>query len=125
MNRFFCTALNLLLFHCLSMAQLTTLPDGGNKKAMVAERVGLTDITIVYNRPGVKGREGKIWGELVPYGYTYQGFGTSKAAPWRAGANEGTTMEFSTDVTINGKNLPGGKYGFFIALGKDSSTLIF
>lgn len=125
MKQFFCTAFILSMFQYLSMAQLTTLPDGGNKRAMVAERVGLTDITIVYNRPGVKGREGKIWGELVPYGYTYQGFGTSKAAPWRAGANEGTTMEFSTDVTINGKNLAAGKYGFFIAMEKDSSTLIF
>ncbi|MEP7142197.1 MAG: DUF2911 domain-containing protein [Ferruginibacter sp.] len=115
----------MLLLNLGSTAQLTTLPDGGNKKAMVAERVGLTDITIHYNRPRVKGREGKIWGQLVPYGFSDQGFGTSKAAPWRAGANEGTTIEFSTDVSIEGKNLPAGKYGFFIAPEKDESTLIF
>ena len=106
-------------------AQLTTPPNGGNKKATVAERIGLTDVTIHYDRPGVKGREGKIRGTLVPYGFTDLGFGTSKAAPWRAGANENTTIEFSTDVKVEGKNLPAGKYGFFIAVGKEESILIF
>ncbi|MEO6718919.1 MAG: DUF2911 domain-containing protein, partial [Ferruginibacter sp.] len=109
----------------LTIAQLTTTPNGGNKKAMVGERVGLTDITIRYDRPAVKGREGKIWGELVPYGFTDLGFGTSKAGPWRAGANENTTIDFSTDVKVEGKDLAAGKYGFFIAVGKDESTLIF
>lgn len=107
------------------MAQLTTMPNGGNKKAMVGELVGLTDVTITYNRPGVKGREGKIWGQLVPFGFSDLGFGTAKAAPWRAGANESTNIEFSTDVMINGQKLPAGKYGFFIAVGKQESTLIF
>lgn len=106
-------------------AQLTTTPNGGNKKATVAERIGLTDVTIHYDRPGVKGREGKIWGILVPYGFADLGFGTSKAAPWRAGANENTTIEFSTDVKVEGKNLTAGKYGFFIAVGKEESILIF
>lgn len=113
------------LLHFYSSAQLTTVADGGNRKAMVAERIGLTDVTISYNRPGVKGREGKIWGGLVPFGYNDLGFGTSKAAPWRAGANENTTIEFSTDVMIEGKPLAAGKYGFFIAVGKEESTLIF
>ncbi|MEO6231742.1 MAG: DUF2911 domain-containing protein [Ferruginibacter sp.] len=114
-----------MLLQCISMAQLTTLPSGGNKKAITGERVGLTDVTIDYSRPAVKGREGKIWGGLVPYGFTNLGFGTSKSAPWRAGANENTTIDFSTDVTIEGKKLAAGKYGFFIAVGKDESTLIF
>ncbi|MBC7890563.1 MAG: DUF2911 domain-containing protein [Ferruginibacter sp.] len=115
----------MLLLQQTSIAQLTTLPDGGNKKAMVGERVGLTDITIHYNRPAVKSREGKIWGQLVPFGFNDLGFGTSKAAPWRAGANECTSIEFSTDVSIEGKKLAAGKYGFFIATGKEASTLIF
>lgn len=115
----------LLLGQQAVIAQLTTLPDGGNKKAMVAERVGLTDVIIDYSRPAVKGREGKIWGQLVAYGYTYQGYGTSRAAPWRAGANEGTTIQVSTDVTIEGKKLPAGKYGLMIAIGQENSTLIF
>lgn len=117
------TAVCLLQYAAL--AQLTTVPDGGNKKATVAERIGLTDVIIHYDRPGVKGREGKIWGGLVPFGFTDLGFGTSKAAPWRGGANENTTIEFSTGVSIEGKPLPAGKYGFFIAVGKEESILIF
>jgi hypothetical protein len=108
-----------------SQAQLTVPPNGGNKKAMVSERIGITDVTIHYDRPGVKGREGKIWGQLVPYGFTDLGFGTSKAAPWRAGANENTTIEFTNDVKVEGKNLPAGKYGFFIAVQPEECTLIF
>ncbi|HEV7621225.1 MAG TPA: DUF2911 domain-containing protein [Flavisolibacter sp.] len=104
---------------------LTGLPSGGNKKAFVGERVGLTDVTIHYDRPGVKGREGKIWGQLIPVGYTDQGFGTAKAAPWRAGANENTTIEFSNDVKIEGQPLKAGKYGFFVAYDPSEATLIF
>src|SRR5205085_10764468 len=98
-----------------SQAQLTTAASGGNKKAVVGERIGLTDVVIHYDRPGVKGREGKIWGQLIPAGYTDLGFGSSKASPWRAGANENTTIEFSKDVTIEGQPLKAGIYGFFVA----------
>lgn len=120
----------LLLFSsCLLLAttnaQLTSLPDGGNKKAWIGERIGITDVTISYNRPGVKGREGKIWGQLIHTGFADLGFGTSKAAPWRAGANENTTIEFSTDVKVEGQSLPAGKYGFFIAYDANEPTLIF
>ncbi|MFI5133707.1 MAG: DUF2911 domain-containing protein [Chitinophagales bacterium] len=108
-----------------SQIPLTVLPSGGNKKASVSERLGLTDVTIHYDRPGVKGREGKIWGQLIPPGFTDPGFGSSKAAPWRAGANENTTIEFSNDVKIEGKSLPAGKYGFFIAYDPNECTLIF
>ena len=104
---------------------LTGLPSGGNKKASVSERIGLTDVTIHYDRPGVKGREGKIWGQLIPAGFTDPGFGSSKSAPWRAGANENTTIEFSNDVKIEGQTLPAGKYGFFVAYDPDECTLIF
>ena len=117
----------LLLVSIISYSQipLTVLPSGGNKKAMVAEQIGLTKVIINYDRPGVKGREGKIWGQLVHTGYIDQGFGNTKAAPWRAGSNENTTLEFSTDVKIEGKDLPAGKYGFFIAYDPTESTLIF
>ncbi len=111
----------------VSFAQipLTVSPSGGNKKASVSERIGLTDVAIHYDRPGVKGREGKIWGQLVPAGFTDPGFGSSKSAPWRAGANENTTIEFSTDVKIEGQSLPAGRYGFFIAYDPVECTLIF
>jgi tetratricopeptide (TPR) repeat protein len=121
-------SLSLLLSICLSsMAQitLTGLPSGGNKKAVVGERVGLTDVTLHYDRPGVKGREGKIWGQLIPVGYIDPGFGSSKSSPWRAGANENTTIEFSNDVTVEGKPIKAGRYGFFIAYDPDECTLIF
>src|SRR5215470_4390911 len=114
-----------LISPAFSQIILTTLPSGGNKKATVGERVGLTDVTIHYDRPGVKGREGKIWGALIPVGYSDQGFGSSKAAPWRAGANENTTIEFSSDVKVEGQPLAAGKYGFFIAYDPNECTLIF
>jgi tetratricopeptide (TPR) repeat protein len=106
-------------------AQLKVSPSGGNKRASVYEQVGLTDINIIYNRPHVNKREGQIWGKLVPVGYVDQGFGTSKAAPWRAGANESTSIQFSTDVKIEGQPLAAGKYGFFIAYDPLGCTLIF
>jgi len=115
----------LLTFVFTAFCQLTTVPNGGNKKASVSERIGITDVSIHYDRPGVKGREGKIWGQLIPAGFTDQGFGSSKAAPWRAGANENTTIEFSTAVKIEGKDLPAGKYAFFIAYDPNECTLIF
>ena len=122
------TILCMLVFiSILSYSQipLTVLPSGGNKKAITGEQIGLTKVVINYDRPGVKGREGKIWGQLVHVGYTDQGFGNTKVAPWRAGSNENTTIEFSTDVKIEGKDLPAGKYGFFIAYDPNESTLIF
>lgn len=105
---------------------LTMEPDGGNKKASVSEQIGIVKVEIKYSRPGVKGREGKIWGTPVAhYGFVDQGHGTSYAAPWRAGANENTTISFSHPVKINDHDLPAGVYGFFIALGETESTLIF
>jgi hypothetical protein len=115
----------LFAFTGLVQAQLTALPDGGNHRASVSEGIGITDVTIHYNRPHVKGREGHIWGELIPVGFIDQGFGPSKAAPWRAGANENTTIEFSTDVMIEGQLLPAGKYGFFVAYDPNECTVIF
>jgi hypothetical protein len=113
----------------LSSAQgeLKTPPSGGNKKAWVGERIGITDVTINYDRPGVKGREGHIYGtNVVHKGYMdLRPYGTCKAAPWRAGANENTTIEFSTDVKVEGKDLPAGKYGFFIVYDSLECTLIF
>ena len=81
-------------------------------KADAEQTIGLTDVTISYSRPGVKGR--KIWGGLVPYNKV-----------WRAGANEATKITFSTDVTVNGKKLPAGSYGFFVIPTPKDWTVIF
>ena len=96
-----------------------------SKLAAVMEQIGITDVSISYGRPAVNGREGKIWGGLVPYGFVDYHYGTSKAAPWRAGANENTTIEFSTAVSVEGKPLAAGKYGFFVAMGPEKATLVF
>jgi len=83
-----------------------------SQKASVFQAVGLTDVTITYHRPGVKERV--IWGELVPYDKI-----------WRTGANNATTIEFSTDVEIEGNKLPAGKYGLYTIPGKEEWTFIF
>src|SRR4051812_38891885 len=88
----------------------SAVPNGYTRKAAVSEQVGLTQVTITYHRPEVKGREGKIWGVLVPKGFVDQGFGNGKPTPWRAGANENTVIEFDNDVKIEGQNLPKGRY---------------
>ncbi len=101
------------------------VPNGYTKKAITSEQVGLTQVSIFYHRPSVNGREGKIWGGLVPKGFTDQGFGNGNPSPWRAGANENTVIEFDNDVKVEGQPLAKGKYGFFIAFDPVESILIF
>jgi hypothetical protein len=94
-------------------------------KAGVMQRLGAdTDITIEYSRPGVKGR--KIWGALVPYGMAPGNqYSKNQPFPWRAGANENTTISFSKDVLIDGKPLPAGKYGLHMIPSEKDWTIIF
>ncbi len=107
-------------------SQALRTPDNTNTVCMTGRKIGVTEIEIHYSAPGVKGREGKIYGtNIVPYGYQVLGFGSTVPSPWRAGADECTTMSFSTDVLINGKKLPAGKYAFFIEVNEDNSVLIF
>ena len=82
--------------------------------AKVAQTVGLTEITVDYSSPGVKGR--KIWGAVVPYDKL-----------WRTGANSATKITFSKDVTFADKPVPAGTYALFIdpdqgRPGRSSST---
>ncbi|MVM30782.1 DUF2911 domain-containing protein [Spirosoma sp. HMF4905] len=124
--RNFVIFIGLLFSSILSHAQLTTAPSGGNKKASVSEQIGLTTVTVHYDRPGVKGREGKIWGTpIAHYGFQDQGYGPGQPAPWRAGANETTNITFSDDVRIEGKPLAAGTYGLFMNLGEQETTVIF
>lgn len=117
----------VLLLHCaLAQAQSLTLPNGsGSPRATVGERIGLTDVSVSYGRPGLKGRAGKVWGKLVHYGFKPLDYGTSQAAPWRAGANENTVFSTTTDVSVEGKPLPAGQYGLFMAVYADSVVVIF
>lgn len=112
---------------------LTLPPSGDNQKCVVTQHLGnLVKVTVNYSSPDVTGpdgtdRTGKIWGtSIAHYGLIDQNFGTSKAAPWRAGANESTTIYFSHDVLIGGKPLPAGKYGLFLMLAENGPwTWIF
>jgi hypothetical protein len=78
----------------------------------VSQVIGLTDVTVSFGRPGVKGRT--IWGDLVPY-----------EEVWRAGANENTTISFQNDVKVEGKPLAAGIYGLHTIPHKDHWTVIF
>ena len=107
----------------VSLAQSVTLPVV-SPRATVAQTVGITAITLNYGRPSVNKRE--IWGKLVPYGLNDLGFGTSKAAPWRAGADENTTISFPHTVRVEGQTLPAGTYGLFMVLSEAGEvTVIF
>ena len=86
--------------------QSVTLPQFASPAASVSQHIGLATVEVTYSRPAVKGRT--VWGDLVPYGWNKQGFGPNNDAPWRAGANENTTIRFSHDVKVNGQAVPAG-----------------
>ena len=106
-----------------------------SQKASVMQTIGVTDVTITYHRPGVKGR--KIWGDapagsvggavtlddartrpkdavIVPYGHL-----------WRAGANEATLFKITDDVLVNGQPLAAGSYSLHAIPGQTEWTIIF
>lgn len=118
--------LNLFLAGAVvAFAQGISLPpSGNNQKSEVSQWIGLVKVTITYRSPDVHGpngedRKGKIWGGPAHYGFIDQGFGTSKAAPWRAGSNENTTISFSHDVMIGGKKVKAGTYGLLLDVEQD------
>ena len=74
--------------------------------------MGSTAINVIYGSPSVKGRS--VWGGLVPFGKV-----------WRAGANEATSIEVSSDVLIEGQKLAAGKYGFFAIPSDGEWTIVF
>ena len=80
--------------------------------AKATGKAGSATITIDYSQPSVKGR--KVFGDLVPYGKV-----------WRTGANEATVFETDSDIKVEGKTLPKGKYGLFTVPGENEWTIIF
>lgn len=101
----------IALMPSISKAQLK-MPQV-SPKASVTQMVGMTEMSIDYHAPSVKGRA--IWGDLVPYD-----------SVWRTGANEATVISFSDDVTIEGKKLAAGKYALFTIPSKSGEwTIIF
>ena len=108
-----------------------------SQKASVMQTIGVTDVTITYSRPGVKGRT--IWGDPLPEQASTKGEATlddqtvrPKGAPivpwghaWRTGANEATQFVVTDDVWINGQKLPAGSYSLHTIPTKDEFTIIF
>jgi len=92
-------------------AQILPLPEA-SPHAVATGTLGLTEVTVDYHSPGVKGR--KIWGGLVPWD-----------AVWRAGANENTVITFSHPVSIEGHSLPAGSYGLHMIPTEGDWTVIF
>jgi hypothetical protein len=80
-------------------------------QASVSQTIGLTEITINYSRPGVRGRA--IWGELVPWNEM-----------WRTGANEATTISLSTEATLGDVKVPAGTYALFTIPGEKEWTVV-
>jgi len=103
-------ALIVTAFSFSSNAQLKTPQPSPSSK--LEQKVGLTDVTVEYSRPGVKGR--KVFGDLVPFGEL-----------WRTGANKNTMISFSEDVTIDGKTLKKGSYAIFTKPSASSWEVIF
>ncbi len=132
---FFLTLLFMLCAAGYSSAQVQV--PRPSQKASVMQRIGVTDITITYSRPGVKGRT--IWGDALPEQANVKGEATldnqnlrPKGAPivpwghvWRAGANEATTFVVTDDVLVNGQKLPAGSYSLHTIPTKDEWTVVF
>jgi hypoxanthine phosphoribosyltransferase len=91
-------------------AQQIQMPQA-SPAAKISQKVGLTDVTVEYSRPSMRGR--KIFGELVPYGDV-----------WRTGANAATILTFSTEVKIEGNIVSPGSYALYSIPGKAEWTMI-
>lgn len=87
-------------------------PPAPSPKASLSQTVGVTDMTVSYSRPSVKGR--LIWGELVPWD-----------KPWRTGANQATTITVADDVMVEGKKLAAGTYSIVTIPAREEWTVIF
>ncbi len=122
-----------LLPATLAAQGLTEPPPGDNQRSDVRQSIGPVEIAVQYSSPDVHGpdgadRRGKIWGEgnLIPYGYHEESFGTcGKKCPWRGGANQNTVFSTSHDVQIEGQKLAAGSYGLHFLAGAEQWTVIF
>ncbi len=119
------------LVACAIMSLMINLPvnaqlsSGASQRAVITQKIGWTEITVTYHRPNVNDRV--IWGELVPYDMdAVITFGDGGNMPWRAGANQNTVINFTTDVKVEGQHLKASDYGVHIMIHKDeSATVIF
>lgn len=104
----------IVLFISVEAFSQVTYPRTSQRQK-IEQTIGDTEVRIVYHRPNLKERKAFGDGEaIVPYGRV-----------WRAGANEATIFEFTNDVKVNGKDLPKGKYSFYLIPNESSWTVIF
>jgi hypothetical protein len=127
----------VLVFSCISVASAQVVTPRPSQKASVLQTIGVTDVTITYSRPGVKGR--KIWGDPTPEQTGTKGEATldnQNVRPkdavivpwghvWRTGANEATMFVVTDDVLINGQKLAAGTYSLHTVPTKDEWTIVF
>ena len=127
----------LFLCSCVSMAMAQVVTPRPSQKASVMQTIGVTDVTITYSRPGVKGR--KIWGDPLPEQAKTAGEATlddqnerpkdavivPNGHVWRTGANEATMFVVTDDVMINGQKLAAGSYSLHTIPNKDEWTIVF
>ncbi len=109
-----------------------TTPRFPSPAATAVQTIGLSTVTINYSRPSIISpegvdRTGKIWGKLVPFDFNFRpSSGGGKPKPWRAGANENTTISLSHDAQVEGQPIKAGKYGLHMAIHKNGgATVIF
>ncbi|HEV7473254.1 MAG TPA: DUF2911 domain-containing protein [Pyrinomonadaceae bacterium] len=133
----FSLAVLLLMLFATPLASAQIRTPRPSPKASVTETIGVTDVTITYSRPGVKGRT--IWGDPLPEQASTKGEATlddqtirPKGAAivpwghaWRTGANEATQFVVTDDVFINGQKLAAGSYSLHTIPTKDEFTIIF
>jgi len=99
----------IFTFFIIANAQINT--PRPSPKSTLTQVVGVTDVSVTYSRPGVKGRI--IFGDLVPFGKV-----------WRTGANESTTLKFGDAVALDGHKVPAGEYALFTIPGEKEWTII-
>ncbi|MEO7523011.1 MAG: DUF2911 domain-containing protein [Ferruginibacter sp.] len=112
-------SLILIFISFTTFCQGVTTPRTPSPASELSQTIGISRVTVNYSRPSVKGRE--VWGKLVPYGWNIQAFGSGNSAPWRAGANENTTIHFSHDAQLEGKTVPAGTYGLSFVINEDNT----
>ncbi|MGB2153675.1 MAG: DUF2911 domain-containing protein, partial [Flavobacteriaceae bacterium] len=106
------TFIKIILCACVFVGQAQVKTPMPSPKATNQQVVGLTNVTVEYSRPGVKGR--KIFGELVPFGKL-----------WRTGANQNTTISFDQAITVGKTVIPAGSYALFSKPSKKNWEIIF
>lgn len=109
-------------------AQSVTTPRAVVPASEMTQTIGISTVNVKYSRPRVtlrgNDRTGQIWGTLVPWGFDATTFVDGSNIPWRAGANENTTITFSDDVKIEGKDLKAGTYGLHMAIYEDGKAIV-